>query len=398
MARPASMTADEAVAALGPRGNLIVTSNNRGTVKKWLVANGLPSLFVGGLSMIEMAIAYNETDGSGLDKLRAKLAKNCDADDADAEPAPVPAPAPVVTNGHANGNGNDLATIRDLLLQGYKPGLDRDAVEAIVSEKLTELGGPSRRIEIVAPTGTTVIDGHSHNLLPDMIVCLSQRIPVALIGPAGSGKTTAVEQAAKALGLPFYMNGAVSGAHEYLGFVDAHGNYQSTPFRQAFEHGGVYCADELDAGDPCAILVINSALANGHMPFPDKVEPVAKHPDFIIVACANTFGLGADRQYVGRNQLDAATLDRFAMFHWNYDETLEAAICANEAWLVHVQAVRHAIAEEKGARLIVSPRASIYGARLIAAGMPQARVAELVIWKGTDADTRRRIETRMGVA
>ena len=32
----------------------------------------------------------------------------------------------------------------------------------------------------------------------------------------------------------------------------------------------------------------------------------------MVIATANTWGNGADRQYCGSNQLDAATLDRFA--------------------------------------------------------------------------------------
>jgi hypothetical protein len=45
------MTAAEAEAAIGPRGQVTVTAENRGLVRKWFVAQGLPALFVGGLSM-----------------------------------------------------------------------------------------------------------------------------------------------------------------------------------------------------------------------------------------------------------------------------------------------------------------------------------------------------------
>ena len=52
-------------------------------------------------------------------------------------------------------------------------------------------------------------------------VTLVEAINLALVGPAGSGKTTVCEQIAEALELPFYMLGAVSGSHEFLGYVDA---------------------------------------------------------------------------------------------------------------------------------------------------------------------------------
>ena len=89
--------------------------------------------------------------------------------------------------------------------------------------------------------------------------------------------------------------------------------FLSTQFLDAYENGGVFLFDEIDAADPNVLLVINSALANGHLSVPSRHEKptAARHPDFICIAAANTFGHGADRQYVGRNQLDESTLDRF---------------------------------------------------------------------------------------
>ena len=48
----------------------------------------------------------------------------------------------------------------------------------------------------------------------------------------------------------------------------------------------------------------------------------------MILAAANTWGRGGDQQYVGRNQLDAATLDRFVLstLHVDYDTDLERDI------------------------------------------------------------------------
>ena len=78
-------------------------------------------------------------------------------------------------------------------------------------------------------------------------------------------------------------------------------------------NGGVFLFDEIDAADANVLLVVNSALANGRMSVPSRHDqPVAKkHSEFVCIAAANTFGRGADRVYVGRNELDEATLDRF---------------------------------------------------------------------------------------
>ena len=72
MSRTASMTVAEAEAAIGRRGDITVTSENRGLVRKWFVAQGLPVLFVGGLSMRELAFAYNDTKGEQFARLLKK--------------------------------------------------------------------------------------------------------------------------------------------------------------------------------------------------------------------------------------------------------------------------------------------------------------------------------------
>jgi hypothetical protein len=77
---------------------------------------------------------------------------------------------------------------------------------------------------------------------------------------------------------------------------------------------------------------------------------------------------------------------------WDYDERLERAITGNDEWCARVQALRAGAVKEK-ARVVISPRASIYGARLLAAGMRERDVEQLTIWKGIDADLRRRIES-----
>jgi hypothetical protein len=320
-------------------------------------------------------------------------------------PAPTPAPAPTTAPAAAPAlptpmpasTNEDAAALENLRrLLGGRGGLDADAVRAIIRQELPSLI-PVTRLEIVTPQSVKDCGTEPrHKTLPTLITILSQKIPAALIGPAGSGKTTAAEQAAHALGITFLIQGAVQGAHELLGFVDAHGRYQSTPFRQAFEHGGTVCLDELDAGDAAGILVCNSALANECMAFPDKTEPVARHADFNVVACCNTFGTGADRLYVGRNQLDAATLDRFAFLAWGYDERLERAITGNDQWCDRIQALRSGATKEK-ARVVISPRASIFGAKLLAAGMTQHAVEDCTVWKGIDAELRRRIETAAAI-
>jgi len=221
---------------------------------------------------------------------------------------------------------------------------------------------------------------------------LEAGIWVMMVGPAGSGKTTAAKVVADKLGVKFYTQSicAQSSKADLQGYMDAKGEYNGTPFRQAFEHGGVYLLDEIDAGNPNVLTVLNAAIANLEYMFPDGKRVVA-HKDFRCVAAANTYGRGADREYVGRNKLDAATLDRFAQLDWDYDERFEMRIAPRADWTRHVQKIRRA-AENAGIRKVVSPRASINGGKLLNAGMAWGKVEKMILYAGLDDASVKKIK------
>lgn len=229
-----------------------------------------------------------------------------------------------------------------------------------------------------------------HYLFPEVLTPVFEGIPVALIGPAGSGKSTLGQQVATALDLRYYLQNSVSGTHELAGYLDAQGKYHGTPFRTAYEKGGLLFLDEVDTSDAGALKWLNTGLANGHAVFPDSEVPLARHSDFRCIIAANTYGNGADRLYVGANQLDASTLDRFVFFDFRYDEKLERVMCGNIKWAERVQKLREAARCEK-ARIVISPRASIYGAKLMAAGWSQDVTEDRVVWKGIDPELKGRI-------
>lgn len=144
----------------------------------------------------------------------------------------------------------------------------------------------------------------------DMVLtAIKNNLNPLLIGPSGTGKTRMCHEIAKELGLEFYSESAVTDEYTITGFIDANGNYKESNFYKAFTQGGLFLFDELDGSDPNACIKFNAAIANGYCIFPCGMKYA--HKDFRVVATANTFGNGADMQYVGRNQLDAATLDRF---------------------------------------------------------------------------------------
>jgi len=111
--------------------------------------------------------------------------------------------------------------------------------------------------------------------------------------------------------------------------------YVISEFVKAYENGGLFLLDEMDAADSNVLLFINAALANGEVAIPNRPgNPYAKrHKDFVCVAAGNTPGTGGDREFSGRNKLDGATLDRFQIgkVKFEYDRELEKQLCLNKA-------------------------------------------------------------------
>lgn len=307
----------------------------------------------------------------GLDKL---IAPSLDAAAIDARIAAVVAPLMVDLR---EGLGRNLTAVRDDLAAGLSKELTGSfaALVKLVEEKL-EKERPPLRIEVTQAGKVSAVDGLTHYALPTLIKALGCGLHVWLAGPSGSGKTHGAEQAAKALGLTFRLQGAMTMAHELTGFVDAGGKYHETPFVTSFRNGGLILLDELDAGSNEALLALNAALANGLMCLPSG-EIIRAHADFKCIGAANTFGAGATAEYVGRTRIDAAFLQRFgARISWDYDENLETAMSGDRAWSKRVQAAR-AKARTNGLKVLITPRASQAGARLIAAGYSHDEAAVL---------------------
>ena len=187
--------------------------------------------------------------------------------------------------------------------------------------------------------------GFYHEKFEELLEQVQLNEPIMLIGPAGSGKNVTVKQVADALGLHMYYTNNASNEFKLTGFIDAGGNYRETEFYKAFKYGGLFNLDEVDASDPTALIVINSALANGYMSFPH--ETINCHKDFRIVAAANTWGKGSDMQYVGRNALDGATLDRFDNIYMDYDRKLERNLYPNDEVLKFMWEFRDAVEKAK---------------------------------------------------
>lgn len=238
-------------------------------------------------------------------------------------------------------------------------------------------------IEIVQGTKKKDVDGLFHKNFNKILQIVGQKIPLMLIGPAGSGKNHTLEQVAKALDLPFYFSNSITQEYKLTGFIDAGGIYHETEFYKAFTTGGLFFFDEIDASCAESLIIINAALANGYFDFPNG--RVNAHEDFRVVAAANTFGTGADMIYVGRNQLDGATLDRFATMEFDYDENIEKTISADDELYRFIISVRNAI-KKRRLRFVVSMRATINASKMLQAGIDKETIVKSVITKSMTKD------------
>lgn len=250
----------------------------------------------------------------------------------------------------------------------------------------------------VPPKPTKVVTGAAHERFPTVLKALMAGENVWMTGMAGVGKTHIGMQCAESLGVPFEGESfcGQSSKADMKGFKTASGVYESVAFRNMFENGGVYLLDEVDGANPNILLVLNSALSNGYIGFPDK--KVKRHENFYALAAANTWGNGATSTYVGRQVIDESTLDRFSMVHIQLDEKLESDIthmtglesskCVN--WLRIVRAVRKNV-ESNGLKVSVSPRASVSGARLLHAGFSISDTIKMRLTKGVSDEIKNKM-------
>ena len=127
----------------------------------------------------------------------------------------------------------------------------------------------------------------------------------------------------------------------------------------AYADGGFCTLEEIDGSDPNTLLCVNSALAGEEMALPNNPtqKAIDRHEDFVLCLIGNTWGMGADRIYVGRAQLDYAFLDRFALnvIEVDYDKKLEQVLCPDQELLEMLWTWRTRISDNK-LRRIVSTR------------------------------------------
>ena len=237
--------------------------------------------------------------------------------------------------------------------------LDETAINKLIDRKLQDHFKITRVVVEEKATQKITDMGVQHAMFPKLLAMVQMRKPngtranVMLVGPAGSGKTTAAENVAKALKLEYSYVGATYDKVDLFGYNNGHGHYQVTEFYKRYKDGGVMLLDEMDGFDPAVGVAANAAIDGTRAAFPCGIVP--KHTDNVNIAACNTFGLGANAKYVGRNRLDAATLNRFIKLDWGYDPALESIMIGDDKWTKVTQAMRKKV-DDLGIEIVISPR------------------------------------------
>lgn len=277
-------------------------------------------------------------------------------------------------------------------LQDYlqvRPTLDEARVRAIVDAAIAE-ARLSLPLEIhVTNDPADKTKERPHCQFSDLMALVAEgHRNILMVGPAGFGKTTLARDIAKSMHLEFgfiSLSAGVTETHLFgrtLPQADGTWAYAPSRFVEIYENGGVFLLDEMDAADANVMVAINAALANRVLANPVTGKLHYRAENCFLLAAANTWGRGEDKQYVGRNQLDAATLDRFVLstIHVGYDAALEqdlvqSIVTPDQAREITtwVAGLRAKIAET-GLRRIASTRLIVHAANAFKQGRGLADV------------------------
>lgn len=267
-------------------------------------------------------------------------------------------------------------------------------LDAFIFEKYGKL--PQKEIVVKLPDGSKKSAGAvQHEMFETILKYVTANVPVFMSGPAGTGKSSIAKSAAKALDMEFYFSGAVQDIYKFTGFVDANGHYSKTQFYDFCCNGGVFFLDEMDASIPEVLVALNAAIANRYFDFPcGKVE---LNENCRFICAGNTYGTGADAEYTGRYQLDAATLDRFAVVNIDYSKDIFNAVTnGNKDLIAFIYDLRKA-SNAVGVNMILSYRCAQNVTAMESVGLDTASCIKQCIAKGLSKDAAHMISERLTV-
>jgi cobaltochelatase CobS len=219
-------------------------------------------------------------------------------------------------------------------------------------------------VTIQLPNVDPVTIAGSHYLLPVATQRAAAGMNQMFVGAAGTGKSWLAHDVARALSVECReisvtvqtQDWRINGANTATSFIRG-------VARECYEHGGLLLIDEFDNGSPNFLAGLNLLLSSDTYTFADGVT-VDRHPQFYVVATANTIGEGGTAQYSARNKMDAAVMDRFTLLFVDEDPSIEENMAATYLvdateradLLKFVRTVRKNVVENN-LRAVITPRA-----------------------------------------
>lgn len=321
------------------------------------------------------------------DEMAASKPAPAPVQEAPAQPAPAPAPAQPKTP------QTTLDTLIAESVAKLSVGSVMETAKPMLDKYIADTYGVlPKTVKVETPFGQHEVKGLTGQEFEDVLKLVTADIPVFLSGPAGCGKNVMCKQVAQALGLNFYFSNAVTEEYKMTGFIDANGVYHETEFFKAFTQGGVFMLDEIDASSPEVLVLLNAAIANKYQNFPTgKYEA---HKDFRLIAAGNTYGTGADSEYTGRFQLDASSLDRFAILDVTYDKKIEESLAGGDQDLLKFVWEFRKSVKKSNINFTVSYRAIDRLAKMVAMFDIQKAV-KLAILRGMEKEDAKMVANNM---
>jgi MoxR-like ATPase len=150
--------------------------------------------------------------------------------------------------------------------------------------------------------------------------------------------------------------------------------------------------DEMDGSIPETLIILNAAIANRYFDFPNG--RIDAHENFRVIGAGNTYGHGASMQYAGRNQLDGATLNRFAIVEIGYSEAIENSMTQDVELIEFVRDFRKAI-EKAGINHIVGYRELSRMNKMLHSNLGVKKVIKTCLTKNLEDEDLRVIKNSM---
>jgi len=227
---------------------------------------------------------------------------------------------------------------------------------------------------ISTPLPTKPVFNGRHKNYNELCAMLNAGLYPLLVGPAGTGKSTAAEHYAKDNNLRQSGIGAFSDPYFITGALSpTTGNYIPTEFYDYWANGGVFLFDDIGSSSSFALQWLNMGLSNGYLVFP--CGKVIKHEKCILIFGDNTTLTGATAKYA-REKQDEALRDRLDILEWGPDEDLEVALLGKEISQL-LDKCRQAWNNSKNTTDEPTLRRAMSYKKLVEAGMTKTRAFEI---------------------